>query len=93
MNAFDDDRLIASNLRQALAVFLMSHDKIEGWQIHLFACKQIIHVAVEQMNVHRVQILVVLFAVGVHRSFLPFQKIVIRSHIQRLQSVDTQLNT
>ena len=92
VDALDDDRLSRLDARYVLPEHLMTNHEVELRQIDGLSRKQIVHVAVEQIEVYRVQVLEIVISVLVARRVLAFDEIVVRAHVERMKPVDHELD-
>ena len=72
--------------------YLLSGHKVKSRQVYSLSGQQILHVLIEQVYVKSFYIFIIPFAVLIQRRIGPFNKIVVGPHIQRVQSVHSQLD-
>ena len=93
VDPFDHNRLILFRPRDARPVSLGAGNKIKDRHIHRFSVQQIIHLGIEQIQVHCRQVFEIQLAVFIRDHVTPFDKIIIGSHVKRTHPVDPQLDT
>ena len=91
MNTLDYDWLRRLNPCLLGSELFMSGQKVKYRKVNLLTCKQVVHIIVEQINIHCIQIFIVLFAKLIRRRLLSLHKIVIRPQIKRFQTMDSKL--
>ena len=82
--AFYDKDLSLMEFRDPLAEHFLALKEVKFRDIGFPACKQILHLTVEQIKVKRAQTFKVRFAVRTERIVFTLYKIIIRSQIERL---------
>ena len=91
MDSLDNYDLAPFDGSDPLAKLLVSRQEVEGRKINFFSFKEADDVSVEEIDIHSIQVLEVVLAVFIKRSFFPFDEIVVGTHVERVQAENLEL--